>query len=205
MPKKDDKPPLLDQRLVRALGHPLRVEILNRLTEEVLSPKLLADALAWPLSHVSYHVRILEENDAVELVRQEQRRGAVEHFFRATAHSFIGSPGWRRVPGLFLGLVGSASLLSFTEKAIAAIQRGKLEDERSAFVWMPIVVDRAGREEVAKIRDEAVADLLAVQAKSKRRLARMGGLGIQYIVGVAGFEAAGDAAASRESENEQKK
>jgi len=191
MPKKDEKPPLLDQRLVRSLGHPLRVEILGRLTEEVLSPKELAERLPWPLSHVSYHVRMLEENDAIELVRQERRRGAIEHFFRATSKSFIGSPDWRRVPKLFLGLVGGASLMSFAEKAVAAARAGHLGHHRGGFVWMPIVVDERGREEVAEFREGAVASLLDIQAKSRRRLARRAAEGTQYLVAVAGFEAAG--------------
>lgn len=191
MPKKDSKPPLLDQRLVRALSHPLRVEILNLLSEEVLSPKLLSERLPWGLSHVSYHARILEENDAIELVRQEQRRGAVEHFFRATSRSFIGSPGWRGVPRLFLGVAASASLRAFTEKAIAAIRAGGLDNSRDAFIWMPIVVDDNGREEVAEFRERAVSDLLAIQAKSKKRLARRAAEGVHFLVAVGGFEAAG--------------
>ncbi len=181
---------LLDQRLVRALAHPLRISILDQLTEAVLSPKGLSDLLAQPLSHVSYHVRVLEKNDALELVRQEGRRGAVEHFFRATSESFIGSPGWRQVPRMFLGLVAGASLQSFIEKAADALHAGKLDHEESAFVWMPIVVDERGRQEVAKARDAAIADLLAVQAKCKRRLALAKSDGLQYVVGIAGFEAA---------------
>lgn len=188
----NDKPPLLDQRLVRSLGHPIRVAALDLLTEGVFSPKQLSKLLPKPLSHVSYHVRILEENDAIELVHQERRRGAVEHFFRATSESFIGSPGWRQVPKLFLGVVAGASLQSFIDKATAALVAGKLDDDRSAFVWMPIVVDDRGREEVAEVRESAIVDLLAVQAKSKRRLARGTGKGeSQYLVGVAGFEAVG--------------
>lgn len=189
----DDKPLPLDQRLVRALGHPLRVRILELLTSQVSSPNRLKEPLDAPLSHVSYHVRILEENEAVELVRQEQRRGAIEHYFRATAKSFIGSPGWRRVPKLFLGVVGSASLLSFTEQAVEAIRAGHLDDERAAFVWMPIVVDDQGREEVGEFREGAVEKLLDIQARSKRRLARQAEDGTQYLVAVGGFQAAGTA------------
>lgn len=191
MPKKANKPPLLDQRLVRALAHPLRVEILDLLTERVMSPKALSEKLPAPLSNVSYHVGILEENDAVELIRQAQRRGAIEHFFRATATSFVGSPDWRHVPKLFLGLVGGASLQSFTEKAIAAIRAGKFDDEGSDFTWVPIMVDPQGKEEAGKIREGAIKELLRVQERSKRRLAQAGGDGIQYLVAVAGFEAAG--------------
>lgn len=189
-PRKHD---LIDQRLIRALGHPLRVRIVDLLTEEVLSPNELTRFVDASLSHVSYHVRVLERNDAIELVDQKKRRGAIEHFFRATAESFLGSPKWRRVPKVFLGSIAGASLQSFIDKSIKALAAGKLDGAGSAFVWMPIVVDEKGTEEIAGLRDSTTDEMLAIQARSQRRLARSRSTGVQYIVGVAGFEAAGSA------------
>lgn len=191
MPGKPTDRDIIDQRLVKALGHPLRVRIVDLLTEEVLSPNQLTKLIDASLSHISYHVRVLEQNEAVELVDQKKRRGAVEHFFRATAESFVGSRKWRRVPKVFLGSVAGASLQSFIDKSIKALRAGRLDGEDSAFVWMPIIVDEKGKEEVAALRDSATDKLLSIQAKSQRRLARAGLAGIQFIVGVAGFEAAG--------------
>lgn len=191
MSQKPTEKDLIDQRLVRALGHPLRVRILDLLTEEVLSPNQLTKLLDASLSHISYHVRVLEQTDAVELVDQKKRRGAVEHFFRATADSFLGSPRWRRVPKIFLGAVAGASLQSFINKSVRALRAGKLDGRDSAFVWMSIVVDEKGREEVAAVRESATDELLSIHANSQQRLARAGLTGLQYIVGVAGFEAAG--------------
>ena len=76
----------LDERLAKALSHPLRQRILQRLNEGgIRSPNELSRELGDPLGNVSYHVRILRELDCVELVRTEQRRGALEHYYRATA------------------------------------------------------------------------------------------------------------------------
>lgn len=184
---------LIDQRLVRALGHPLRVRIVDLLTEEVLSPNQLTKLIDAPLSHTSYHVRVLKQTEAIELVDQQKRRGAIEHFFRATADSFLGSPKWRRVPRIFLGTVAGASLQSFIDKAIKSFRAGKFGNADSAFVWMPIVVDDKGREEVAAFLSSATEELRSIHAKSSQRLARVGSYGVQYIVGVAGFEAGGSA------------
>ena len=191
MSGKSEERDLIDQRLVRALGHPLRVRIVDLLTEEVLSPNELTNFIDASLSHISYHVRVLEKNDAIELVDQKKRRGAIEHFFRATAESFVGSPKWRQVPRIFLGSIAGASLQSFMSKSIKALRAGKLDGVDSAFVWMPIVVDDKGREEVADLRESTTDEMLAIQARSQRRLARSGLAGVQYIVGVSGFEAAG--------------
>lgn len=191
MAGKSREQEIIDQRLVRALGHPLRVRILDLLTEEVLSPNELTKFVDASLSHVSYHVRVLEENEAIELVDQKRRRGAIEHFFRATAESFVGSPKWRRVPKLFLGSIAGASLQSFISKSIKAMRAGKFNSEDSAFVWMPIVVDDQGKAEVADLRESTTEELLAIQVRSQKRLARIGLDGVHYIVGMAGFEAAG--------------
>ena len=73
----------LDRRLIKALGHPVRVRALEVLNTRVASPSELAKELGEPLGNVAYHVKILEENDAIELVRTAPVRGALEHFYRA--------------------------------------------------------------------------------------------------------------------------
>src|SRR4051812_47204949 len=74
-----------EARIAKALAHPLRARILLRLGERVASPGDLASELGAPLGLVAYHVRMLRDYHCVELVRTEPRRGAVQHFYRATA------------------------------------------------------------------------------------------------------------------------
>ena len=81
----------LDRRLIRALGHPVRVRALEVLSERVASPSELAKELREPLGNVAYHVKILEENDAIELVRTAPVRGALEHFYRAKVRPWFGA------------------------------------------------------------------------------------------------------------------
>lgn len=82
--KKEDEP---TQALLDALRHPLRRALLHRYVtaEEPTSPKYLAQSMRQPLSSVSYHVRELAKLGALEIVEEEQRRGAVEHFYEPTA------------------------------------------------------------------------------------------------------------------------
>jgi DNA-binding transcriptional ArsR family regulator len=71
--------------LFKALAHPLRRKVLELiLTEEQLSPVKASRHLEGPLSSVSYHVRVLDELGAVELVEELPRRGSIEHFYSAT-------------------------------------------------------------------------------------------------------------------------
>jgi DNA-binding transcriptional ArsR family regulator len=77
-------------RLLKAFAHPLRMAILARLDEAVLSPKELADELGSSLPIVSYHVRELERAGVIELVRTAPRRGALQHWYRASPRAALG-------------------------------------------------------------------------------------------------------------------
>lgn len=69
-------------QLGRALGHPLRVEILTALLfKDEASPRELAELLGHPLGTVSYHVRYLVTLEMLQLERMVPRRGAVQHFY----------------------------------------------------------------------------------------------------------------------------
>jgi DNA-binding transcriptional ArsR family regulator len=70
----------------RALGHPLRVEIIESFSGEAIerSPSELAARLEQPLHNVSYHVDQLVKAGALRLTRTEPVRGALEHFYSLT-------------------------------------------------------------------------------------------------------------------------
>jgi DNA-binding transcriptional ArsR family regulator len=70
------------EQLLKALGHPLRRRILRTIDQETMSPALLATDLRVPLSSVSYHVRVLADNDTLELVETRPVRGTLEHFYK---------------------------------------------------------------------------------------------------------------------------
>jgi len=75
--------PVIDQRLVKAISHPLRVEVLETIARQgEISPTQIATSLEQELGRVSYHVNVLEGCEVIELSGTRQRRGAVEHFFR---------------------------------------------------------------------------------------------------------------------------
>jgi DNA-binding transcriptional ArsR family regulator len=185
------RPPSLDPQLVRALAHPLRVEILEVLNEREASPNELMELLRQPLGNVAYHTRVLEKCGCVEEVKQEQRRGAVEHYFRAKPRSFIGHRDWRRAPRSVRSEVSGAAFESFVERVSEALEEGTIDDrEDTALSWMSMAVDEQGWGEAVAVMEEAVARLEAVHESSRERLQRDGGLSRPLIAGVAAFEAA---------------
>ena len=74
--------------LLLALRHPLRRRILQLLGgNDARSPRELAEILDQPLSNLSYHVRVLADCGAVQLVRTKQVRGSTQHFYRSSIKS----------------------------------------------------------------------------------------------------------------------
>ena len=183
----------IDQRLVRAVAHPLRVRILEHLTDHVASPNLLASRLETGLSDVAYHTRALDRCGCLELVDTAQRRGATEHFYKATPDAFVGNRDWRNLPRPVLGGVSAATLQTFLTKAVAALEAGTLDGrDDTVFRWMPLFVDQEGWGEVVAILEEATNQVLAAHLRSQDRLSESGGRGgISTVVGMASFETAG--------------
>src|SRR4051794_26671084 len=73
-------------KLLRAGWHPIQYKALHILTERVASPKEIAIELGLTsakASNVDCHVKQLQSQGLVELVRTEPRRGVNEHFYRA--------------------------------------------------------------------------------------------------------------------------
>jgi DNA-binding transcriptional ArsR family regulator len=83
-----------DPRYVKALAHPLRVRILAILEERPASPVELSRMLGSSLGVVSYHVRTLFDLGLLKLVRTTQRRGAIEHHYRAKERPRVSDDAW---------------------------------------------------------------------------------------------------------------
>jgi DNA-binding transcriptional ArsR family regulator len=194
--KKNDQESI-DQRLVHALAHPMRVQILEILSDRVASPIELATALDKSLSHVAYHTRTLDDCGCLQLVGTEQRRGATEHYYKAAPESFIGSREWRQVPKAVRAGVTGASLQTFMDKAVAALEAGTIDDrEDTTLTWMPVRLDDEGWGEITEILREAAERVLATEARARARLGSNGKhSAVSAVVALANFETPGSAPA----------
>src|SRR4051794_23707710 len=143
--KRGKKATGVDQKLVKALAHALRVEILTILNERMASPNELSKELEEGLSQVSYHVKVLKDFECIEMVKTEPRRGAVEHYYRATARAFLTDPDWKNLPESVKPGVSSSVVQMVMEEIADALQAGTFDarDDRH-LSWTPGVVDEQG-------------------------------------------------------------
>jgi hypothetical protein len=162
----------VEQIVAKAFAHPLRVQILIILNERVASPNLLSQELEQSLNLVAYHVRVLEKYDCIELVDTKQRRGATEHFYRATRRQFLTDSEWARMPeSLRPGLAG-AMLKSVFEDLEEASNSGSLDEVDDLHLSRtPMVVDKQGWAEVSSLLRSTLDRVLEIQTEASERIA----------------------------------
>jgi DNA-binding transcriptional ArsR family regulator len=171
LPQTRTSPEGITQQLAKALAHPLRVKILSSLHKGISSPNQLAQELGEPLGNVSYHVKTLLEYDCVELVKTEPRRGAVEHFYRATDRAFLSDSDWAKIPasarkgisGSILESIGQSATDAMAEGTIAARKDSHLSDT-------PLLLDEKGWKDLNKVLAAAVKQASEIQKEAANRL-----------------------------------
>jgi hypothetical protein len=183
--QKDD----VEQIVAKAFAHPLRVQILIILNERVASPNLLAQELDQSLNLVAYHVRVLEKYDCIELVDTKQRRGATEHFYRATRRQFLTDAEWARMPEALRPGLSGAMLKPIFDDVEEAISGGTFDQREDRHLSRtPMVVDPKGWNDTVEVLGEALERVLQIQAEASQRLADSEQPGMLSKVAILHFE-----------------
>lgn len=181
----------VDQRLVKALAHPLRVEILTILNERMASPNELSKELEEGLSQVSYHVKVLKDFECIEMVKTEPRRGAVEHYYRATERSFIPDSEWQSLPDSIKPGVSWSAFKMIIDDVIKALKGGSFNARDDVHMsCTPGVVDEQGWDESVELFSETLERVIEIHAASAKRLAKSGEEGIPASAVLMNFEGA---------------
>jgi DNA-binding transcriptional ArsR family regulator len=163
-----------DSRIIRALAHPLRVAALTLLDENTLSPKELADQLGVPLPLASYHVRRLHQLDLIELVDTKQRRGALQHFYRARQRPTISDEEWAQVPAIVKRELISATLAQTNAEVASAAAVGGFDREDIHASRTSFRTDEEGWRETAELLAETLGRIEEIQQRAEARLATRG-------------------------------
>jgi DNA-binding transcriptional ArsR family regulator len=180
---------LVDQRLAKALSHPLRAHILGILNERVASPNEMAEQLEEPLGNVSYHVKALLELECIELVRTAPRRGALEHYYRALTRPFFSDRDWQRLPQSARQGISDVALQMLWEDVSDAIKEGSFESRSDRHLSRsPLVLDEEGWQELNELLAQMLAEALRIEAESAARMAETGAEGINTKLALMHFE-----------------
>lgn len=189
-------PVLVNPRLMKGLEHVLRQHILLALVQGEASPKELAALLGERLSGVSYHVTVLrDECGLVEETGTAQRRGAIEHFYKATAKTLLPGKAWRGLKKGLRAAVGAGMANDLFDDLAGALKVGKLQGPNDLVSRVPLVLDEEGRRNVHAIARRAGEDAEREQKEASARIADRDGDAKTgaYTFGVFAFEPAWNA------------
>ncbi len=139
----------VQDRLIKAMAHPLRFRLLIRLNEDAASPSALARELDEPIGNVSYHVRVLDDLGAIELVETRQVRGAVEHVYRATARPYFDDAHWAALPVNVRRQLQDSTIQGIWDHLVEAAATAGLDRPDTHVSWTTLELDEQGHEEVA--------------------------------------------------------
>lgn len=171
--KKGNKSGLsLKERLIKAMGHNLRVRILAYMNDRDWSPRELADELDEGLSQVSYHVKVLHDFELIELVRTEPRRGAVAHYYRATHRAFMPSSITKKFPKSGRRSMIVETIEDANMDVAASLESGRFDERDDYHVsYTPGNLDAIACKAAEKLADKHVEDFLQLGAESAERIA----------------------------------
>jgi DNA-binding transcriptional ArsR family regulator len=167
MPPTDE--PAIDQRIMKALSHPLRVRMLTVLNQKVASPSELADELDEPLGNVSYHMRFLADLNMVELVRTEPRRGAVEHYYQALEPPLISDDDWVQLPRALRRSLSDSTLTDIANDLRGAAQAGGFDRDNMHLSRSALLLDEQGWDELSALLGEVQNRARRLQEESNKR------------------------------------
>jgi len=184
----------VSDRLAMAIGHPIRIDALRILNERVASPSELAKELDMSVSQVSYHVKELRRQDCIELVKTEPRRGAVEHYYRATEPELVGDRELAQLSEAKRQEISTGVLQTVIAATAGSLQAGTFDRRGDRHLsWVPMQLDETGWKELTKALARALQEVEGVKAASAERLSAGDESGIAAMVAMMGFETASGA------------
>src|SRR2546421_5173535 len=140
-----DSSDALDANVLKALSHPLRMRLLTFVTEHGEARRMeMSRAFDQPLPMVSHHTRVLRDLGYLELSRTEPRRGALEHYYRATAAPFLDDEHWELLPVPVRRRVAAQLFGQVLRDAAAAGQRGGFDVPSAHVARMVLDLDQRG-------------------------------------------------------------
>jgi DNA-binding transcriptional ArsR family regulator len=189
--------PAIDQRIMKALSHPLRVRMLTLLNQKVSSPSELAEELDEPLGNVSYHMRFLADLNMVKLVRTEPRRGAVEHYYEALEPPLISDDDWARLPAALRRSLSDSTLSQIARDLKGAAKTGGFDRENIHVSRMALTLDEQAWDELSEMLSDVLERASRLQEQSNKRRNRSAGAAISTSLVLMQFEGGSAGAAKR--------
>jgi hypothetical protein len=184
-------------RVAKLMADELRMKIVLELNMREMSPKGFHEEFGGgSISRVSRAFDLLAEFGWLFQTRTEtggKRRGAVEHFYRATQAAVFYNEIWAPLPKSMKEMISGGIFEELSERVRKAMEAGTIDarDDRH-FSWMPLMLDEQGWTNVLERVDAVFHWLFEEQEEANLRMAESGEKPIPMTVALAAFESPKD-------------
>lgn len=157
-------------RLVKAMAHPVRIEILEALKYQPASPVETYGTIGEPLQNVSYHFKVLYQLGCIEEVHKVPVRGSMKTIYRSVFEMLLDTPTWERLnPAVRMKIsdAGLKSLIDRVSEATAARTFDSRGDRHLTGITQ--LVDEEAWKKMAGMLDEVLDAFYAAVDEAKDR------------------------------------
>jgi DNA-binding transcriptional ArsR family regulator len=180
-------------RLAVVYADPLRMKIVTELYMREMSPKQFFEEFGGgSVSRVARHFERLAEYEWLQLKRTEtggKRRGAVEHFYRATELVVFDEKAWAKLPLSMRSAFSWTTFEQLTERVTAALAAETFNAGPSRHLsWTPFLLDELGWERAAAAVMTVFEAAVEEQLQARLRTAESGEKPTLATIALAAFE-----------------
>jgi DNA-binding transcriptional ArsR family regulator len=160
----------VDPRILRALGHPVRQEMMISLCRRPASVNALARELDLRKSTVRRHFATLIANDAAEAVDgsdvpEDDRR------YRAMIRPFLDDAHWERLPANRRQALFGVTLRHIARQIDRSLPAGGFSHAQTHVSFSRLLLDEQGWQEVTDLLAGVVEEVMEVEAECAQRRA----------------------------------
>jgi DNA-binding transcriptional ArsR family regulator len=180
------------KRLAKVFVDPLNLRIVSELNLGAMSPSQLAERFqSASVFAVDRRCKMLMEMGWLEKVDEKtggERRGATEHFYRATGPAVFDEEEWSWIGRNAKRTASATTIKQFWEKVSEALDAGTFDSKLERHLsWFSLLVDQQGWEQAAALLKEYFQTLLTIH-EMQGQGAGGGGRGALGTFFLAGFE-----------------
>ncbi|HEX5592138.1 MAG TPA: hypothetical protein VFX35_02180 [Solirubrobacterales bacterium] len=181
----------IDELVVFVIQHPIRVDALAILNEREASASEIARQIGEDLKKVGNHVKALANHGCIELVRTEKKRGASEHFYKASLRPHIEDAEWAQLSPKARHEISALVFQSIVAEVLASFRAQKFDSRLDRHLsWRSMKLDEQGWRELMEELRESVERIEDIAQKADERLCERGENGFPAIAAAFGFERA---------------
>lgn len=189
MPKADLATKSADELIAYVVKHPYRVDVLAILNEQTASTAELAEIMGVPTNKLEHHVKDLYDVSCIEIARREPRRGAYEHYYRASLRPNISDEAWAKLSEEQRLEISRLVFGAIVAEGLGAIRVRSFDSRTDRHLsWRILHLDEEGWLELIKEKAESLERTETIQAKAFQRMARSGEISISVVAGAFAFE-----------------